>query len=171
MARKVDKAATPGAGEQPAPDAAPSLAPEVKATIAGRKLVFREYAVFEGYEVAYEARDFIAALHAQVKTGALKYANVRRLIGPHLDAVVRIAARSADVDEDWVRSLGRNDVEQFFASWFVANAGFFVHEVLCDIQQERAERAMALSSTGSSPGSRAPVSGASKNSGATPSVN
>lgn len=171
MARKADKTTAHGAGDKPAPDAVQALVPEVKATIGGRKLVFREYAVFEGYEVAYEARDFIAALHAQVKTGALKYANVRRLIGPHMDAVIRIAARSADVDEDWVRGLGRDDVEQFFASWFVANAGFFVREVLYDIQQERAEQAMVSSSIGSSSGSPAPGLGTSSNSSASPSVN
>lgn len=151
MARKLDKPQPKvSAGEKPAHDPVSALVPEVKATIAGRDLVFREYAVFEGYEVAFIAQDFIAALHAQLKTGAMKYASVRRLIGPHRDAVVKVAAMSAGVEPAWVLGLERDDAEQFFASWFVATAGFFVREVLYDIQQEQAERRMALPSTGSS---------------------
>jgi hypothetical protein len=171
MARKVDKPATPSAGDPPALEAVAALVPEVKATIAGRELVFREYAVFEGYEVAYLAQDFITALHAQVKAGGLKYAHVRRLIGPHQDVVVRIAALSADVDEAWVRGLDRNDADQFFASWFVANAGFFVREVLFDIQQAQADAAMDLRSTASSSGLPGQDLGTSASSSAARSAN
>lgn len=170
MARKADKAKD-SAGTSPALDAAAALVPEVKATIAGRDLVFREYAVFEGYEVAYLARDFIAELHQQLKGGALKYASVRRLIGPHQAVIVKIAAQSADVDEAWVRGLDRESADQFFASWFVATAGFFVREVLYDIQQERAEQAMDTKSTGSSFASVERTSETSNHSSAAPSVN
>lgn len=163
--------ASASAGEEPAHGAVAALVPEVKTTIAGRALVFREYAVFEGYEVAFIASDFIVALHAQVKTGGLKYANVRRLIGPHKDAVIKVAAMSADVDEPWVRALNRDDAEQFFASWFVATAGFFVREVLYEIQQERADRAMGSRSIGSSSGLPVPDLGTSSNSSVAPSVN
>lgn len=170
MGRKVNKPDA-SAGESPALDAAAALVPDVKATIAGRELVFREYAVFEGYEVAYAARDFIAELHAQAKTGVLKYANVRRLIGPHQAVIVQIAALSAGVDEDWVRGLDRDAADQFFAAWFVATAGFFVREVLYDIQQEQAERAMGSKSIGSSSGLPAQDLGTSSDSSAAPSVN
>lgn len=170
MGRKVDKAQA-SAGDSPALDAVAALVPDVKTTIAGRELVFREYAVFEGYEVAHLARAFIAGLYAEMKSGGLKYANVRRLIGPHQAVVVKIAAMSASVDEDFVRALNREDADQFFASWFVANAGFFVREVLYDIQQERADRAMGLKSTDSLPASPAPVLGTSNTSGVSPSVN
>ena len=163
--------ASASAGEEPAHGAVAALVPEVKTTIAGRALVFREYAVFEGYEVASIAGAFIDALHGQIKTVGLKYAHVRRLIGPHKDAVIKVAAMSADVDEPWVHALNRDDAERFFASWFVATAGFFANEVLYVIQQERADRAMDSKSTGSSSGLPAPDLGTSSNSSNAPSVN
>lgn len=160
MGRKVE-AKQDSAGTPPALDAVSALVPDVKITIAGRALVFREYAVFEGYEVAHIARHFIVDLFAEAKAGTLKYSTVRRLIGPHQAAVVKVAAMSADVDEDWVRALSRDDAEQFFASWFVATSGFFVREVLVELQQERAERSMASNSTGSSSASAVQASGTS----------
>lgn len=171
MAHKVERKQDASAGQDPALEAVAALVPDIKTTIAGRALVFREYAVFEGYEVAHIARHFIAALYAEAKTGELKYSVVRRLIGPHKDAVVAIAARSADVDESWVLALERDDAEQFFASWFVANASFFVREVLVDLQQERAEKAMASKSTGSSSGFPLPDLEISTDSAGAPSVN
>ena len=170
MARKVDKAQD-SAGESPALDAVAALTPEVKATIAGRELVFREYAVFEGFEVAGLARAFIDDLYAEGKGGGLRYAHVRRLLGLHQAVVVKIAAMSADVDEAFVRGLSREDAEAFFANWFMANAGFFVREVLWLVRQEQVERSMGLSSIGSSSGSPAPASGASSSSSASPSAN
>ena len=169
MARKVEKASQPSAGDSPALDALDSLRTESKATIAGRELVFREYAALEGYQVAYEARDFIADLLAEMKGGRFRYAAVRRLYGPHLDVVVRIAAQSADVDEAFVRGLSRNDLEQFLAGWFAANAGFFVNEVLVELREGMA--LTALNSTASSSGSVAPGSGTSATSSDSPSVN
>lgn len=169
MARKVERAPD-SAGDPPALDAVAALSPEVKATIAGRELVFREYAVFEGFEAAHIARRFIADLHAEAKTGGFKYATVRRLLGPHQDAVIRIAAMSADVDEAFVRGLDRTQAETFFAAWFTANADFFVHEVLADVQQEQFESRMASSSIGASSDSPDPASGTSPSSSASPSV-
>ena len=64
MARR-ENGPQPSAGDSPALDALDSLRTESKATIAGRELVFREYAALEGYQVAYEARDFIADLLAE----------------------------------------------------------------------------------------------------------
>lgn len=168
MARRVDKPQD-SAGESPALDAVAALVPDVKVTVAGRDLVFREYAVFEGYEVAFAAREFIADLHDQAKTGGIKYANVRRLIGPHQAVIVQIAALSAGVDEAWIRGLGREDADQFFAAWFVANAGFFVREVLFDIQQEQADQGMDSRSTDSSSGFPGPGSGTSDSSSDAPS--
>lgn len=159
----------PSADNTSALESVEALQPDVKATIAGRKLVFREYAVFEGYEIAYIAREFIAAMFQEAKAAPLKYTMVRRLIGRFPDVAIAIAAISADVDEAWVRALNRKDMDEFFAKWFVANAGFFVHEVLVEIQQALADKLTASNSTGSSSDSLAPASGTSTDSSDTPS--
>jgi hypothetical protein len=165
MAHKVQKKAPAAAELDSAADAVEALKPEASVTIAGRAIVVREYAYFEGLEVAHRAAGFIADLHAMATHGELRYATARRLFGKHEDVVVAIAAQAADVEPDWVRSLKPNAAEAFMSTWFAVNVGFFVREVVVEIQEEMRLRSMASSSTGSSPASPAPASAPSNNSG------
>jgi hypothetical protein len=148
MARKLQARPAPPA---PHPAGAPqALRPDVRVTIAGRDLVVREYAFFEGLEVAHQAQALIAAMHAAaIADGSLRYDRIRRLFGVHSDVVIPIAAQAADVEPDWVLQLSRSDAERFISAWFSANSSFFVHEVVVELREER-QRAAALGLIGSS---------------------
>jgi hypothetical protein len=165
MARKLEKKPAPAAEETSAADAIAALKPDANITVAGRAITVREYVYFDGLEVAHRAAGFIAALCALAKDGELRYATARRLFGVHRAEVIAIAAQAADVEPEWVAGLNPADAEFFMSTWFAVNIGFFVREVVVEIQEAARLRSMASSSTGSSPVSPAPDSATSNNSG------
>ena len=130
------------AGESPA-DTAASIASDFATTIAGRAIVIREYAVFEGLAVAHRASALIADMHTLSSDGQLRYDRIRRLFGVHRAVTVAISAQSAGVEPAWVEGLGRVDLETFLAAWFGVNAAFFVQEVIAEMREERMRVVMA----------------------------
>lgn len=149
MARKLESS-KPAAESNSAAAQLAELQPDVSVTIADRALVVREYEFFEGLEVAHRATAFIADVCAMARAdGTLRYDRIRRLFGVHREVVVAIAAQAAGVDPEWVAKLGRADAEQFMSAWFAANSGFFVHEVVVELREDR-QRAAVLRLTGSS---------------------
>lgn len=170
MARRIEPAAPPAAGETPAAEQLAELHPELSLTIAGRPLVLREYGFYEGLEVAHKAQALIADMHQLCRDGALRFDRIRRLLGVHRQVVIPIAAQSAGVDPEWVAGLEGNDAETFLSAWFGVNAGFFVHEVVVEMREERVLAAMtAQAGPSSSPGSAPPDSATSTASADTPS--
>jgi hypothetical protein len=170
MARKIEKKPAAAAESDSAAETIEALKPDASTTIAGRAITVREYGYFEGLEVAHRASGFIADLLAAGKGGQLRFAHARRLFGVHEPVVVAIAAQAADVEPDWVRGLKPVDAEAFMATWFAVNAGFFMQEVVNELQEELQLHLMASRSTGSFSGSPAPVSATSTDSAASPSV-
>ncbi|GAB3755186.1 DUF6631 family protein [Lysobacter olei] len=170
MARKAPKAAPDAVEPSSAASDLSALQPDVAITIAGRKLTIREYAFFEGLEVADRAAAFITDMHAQCADGSLTYARVRRLFGKHQTAVVAIAAQAADVELEWLQGLSPSDAELFMSTWFAVNSGFFVHELVVEMQVQR--RSAQPSSTGlaSSPASPPPGSATSTDSPDSPNA-
>lgn len=167
MARKLEK--PKAAAEQPsAADDIAALQPDASLTLAGRRITIREYGYFEGLKVAHIAAGFIADMHVMCADGDLRFARVRRLFGVHEAAVLAIAAQAADVEPEWVRSLKADDAETFMSTWFAVNVGFFVREVVVEIQEERQRSWMASRSTGSSSALPAPGSATSTASGDSP---
>lgn len=172
MARKIEKKKAPVAAEQPsAADDLSVLKPAVTLTIAGRKVTVREYGFFEGLEVAHRCAAFIADMLQMCADGTLRYAAIRRLFGPHCDAVVYAASVAADVEPEWIHGLKPADADHFLSAWFTVNSGFFLREAAVEIEEVRLRermRASGTSSTSSSaspqPTSRAEVSNASGNS-------
>lgn len=176
MAKKVDPAATQPAAE---PDSAAAelaeLSPDIRLTLAGRDVTVREYGFFEGLDVAHRAAAFIADMHDQCRDGELRYDRIRRLFGKHAGVVVVIAAEAAGVEPEWVRGLGKDDAETFMSTWFAVNAGFFVHEVVVEMREERQREqllaaAKAPAGTSSSPSSPQQASGPSTTSDDSPSA-
>lgn len=172
MAHKLKKqlAPAPAAEEPSAAERISALMPDATLTVAGRKVTVREYGFIEGLQVAERASAFLSDLLALAKEGALRYTIARRLFGKHADVVVAIAAQAADVEPEWVRGLTPADGETFMATWFAVNVGFFMREVVAEVQEEaRLHRLTASSSTGSFSGSPAPASATSTGSAASPS--
>lgn len=172
MARKIDqRAPAPAAESNSAADQLSVLNPDLTLTIAGREVTICEYGFFDGLEVAHRASAFIADMHNACRDGELRFDRIRRLFGKHREVVVDIAAQAASVEPVWVNELDRNDAEIFMSAWFGVTSGFFVHEVVMEMREERQLAAMQSTGSTSSPTSPPPDSATSTASGNSPSVN
>lgn len=172
MARKIDqRAIAPAAESNSAADQLAVLNPDITLTIAGREITIREYSFFDGLEVAHRASAFIADMHDTCRDGELRFDRIRRLFGKHRDVVVSIAAQAAGVEPDWIAGLDRTDAEVFMSTWFGVTSGFFVHEVVMEMREERQRQAMSSTGSTSSPTSPPPASATSTASDASPSAN
>lgn len=174
MAQKTANGQADAGAQAPASELSPAeqlqaISPELRVTIAGRELVMREYGYFEGLEVAHRAAGFIAAMHALCSDGQLRFDRIRRLFGVHEAAVVVVAAQAADVDPAWVRGLSREDSETFMSAWFGVNAGFFVHEVVVEMREDRQRALLGSIGSSSSSASPSPDAATSPSSDASPS--
>jgi hypothetical protein len=171
MARKLEK--TKPAAESPsAAETLATLSPDLAITIAGRAIVIREYGFFEGLAVAHRAAGFIADMHAMCQgDGDLRFDRIRRLFGVHEAAVVDIAAQSAGVEPEWIRTLNNDDADAFLSGWFGVNAGFFVREVIVEMREARTRQRLGLTGANSLLASPTPGSETSIASGAAPSGN
>ncbi len=169
MARKVIKPAPVAAEPSSAAADLSALQPDITHTIAGRKVTIREYGFFEGLQVADTAAAFIADMHQQCADGTLTYSRIRRLFGKHQAAVVEIAALSGGVEAEWLLSLSPSDAELFLSTWFAVNSGFFMHELVVEMQVQHHRPAATSTGLASSPGSQAPGSATSTGSAVSPS--
>ncbi len=143
MARKLPTKDAAGSAPSAAAEAADELAvmkPDVTLKIDGVEVTFREYGFFEGLEVAHHLSGFISDMTASLGTD-LRYDRVRRLFGVHRDVVIPAAAQSAGVEPEWVAGLKGPAAEIFMSTWFAVNAGFFVHEAVVSLREERLQRA------------------------------
>ena len=174
MARDVTQQVN-AAGTAPAAEAnaLEVLNPDGRLTLGGREVRVREYAFFEGLEVAHRASALIADMHQLCRDGFLRFDRIRRLFGKHRDVVLAIAAQAADVEPEWVEALPRDEADVFLSVWFSVNADFFVHEVVVEIREERQRSAVeAAMSTGptSSSASQTAASATSTDSDGSPSA-
>src|SRR5690606_31130634 len=105
----ADASATPATppASQPAVDELSVLLPDMPLVIAGRPLVVREYRFGESLEVAVLAAPLIADIAATIATAAPRYDQVRPLFARHRALVMQLVAKSADVEPQWIASLGR----------------------------------------------------------------
>lgn len=175
MAKKVTPATQAAAEPDSAAAELAELSPDITLTLADRQITVREYGFFEGLDVAHRSSAFIGDMHDQCRDGQLRYDRIRRLFGKHADVVVAIAAEAAGVEPEWVRSLGKDDAETFMSTWFAVNAGFFVHEVVVEMREERQREqllagAKGPAGTNSSSSSPPPDSDPSTTSAASPSA-
>lgn len=171
MARKIDKQ-KPAAEKASAAEQLAVHDPNVSLTIAGRAITVREYGFFEGLRMAARGEAFIDGLQQLVEqNGELRFERIRHLFGVHEDAVIEMAAASATVEPEWVRGLNKNNIDNFLATWFGVNGGFFAHEALLGMRETRRRAAMILLGQTSSSASPQPASGITNHSASAPSGN
>lgn len=161
---------------QPKPKAPPGadldiLHPNREAMIAGRKVVLREYGFVEGLRLRPLSKPFTDDLYALFFSGtAPDYEQILDVIGRHVDTVIELAARSADVEVEWVRALSHADGDLFLLLWWGANSHFFIQNLLrrSGIEQE-ANRLKRLAGATSTPPSL-PTTTTQSDSAITPSA-
>lgn len=170
MARKVNPGAPAPAAQAAAPsqDGADDLAilhPEREATIAGERIVMREYGFVEGLRLQPLVQPILDGLaDTALRDGHLDVGSAARIFAMHDDAIVTLIARACDRDEDWVRNLNDADGQALLFLWWEANLGFFVRRVgqvltarAIDAVRKASESAGATSTPPSSPTGTTPA--------------
>ncbi|MEO6933840.1 MAG: DUF6631 family protein [Collimonas sp.] len=128
------------------------LHPNREAVIAGRKVTLREYGFVEGLRLRPLTKPFTDDLYAVFFNGIVPdYEQVLDIIGRHADTVMELAAKSADVEVEWVRTLSHADGDLLLLLWWGANSHFFIQNLLrrSGIEQEvaRLQRLAGATST------------------------
>lgn len=129
------------------------LHPNREATIAGRKVVLREYGFIEGLRLRPLIRPFTDDLYALYRNGPPPgYEEILDIIGRHADTVIELAAVAADVEVGWARKLSSADGDLLLLLWWGANSHFFIQNLLrrLGIEQE-VERLKHLAGATSTP--------------------
>lgn len=155
MAKKIDKpqpvqaSAPEGVDAEAAQFAAQEaeeqevLHPERAPTIAGRRLVMREYGFVEGMKLQAMFKPFLKDLFVQFSqfAGPPPAAAVRAVFAEHAIAVQWMIAQAISAEEDddapqefidavrangkWVAKLGEDDGDLLLSVWWVVNRNFF----------------------------------------------
>jgi len=167
MARKIDKLRSKQ--KSAAADEIDILHPERCATIAGRKIVVREYGFIEGMRLRPLMQPFLDDLFLAMQAGQpANYQQALDIIAAHIDTVVELAAVAADVELAWVQSLPDRDGQHLLMLWWGANYPFFMQRNLSRLQIELREAALAQSDGEKSTPPSSPTTTVSTPSAATP---
>lgn len=135
------------------------LHPERTAVIAGRKITVREYGFVEGLRLLPLAEPIIAALQDLASTGGTVFDAVLAVAAEHADVVVHLMAAAADVEVEWLESLGQSDGHLLLMMWWGANGPFYLRRAA--LQLVARGRAGAMSTPPSSaPATEAPPTSA-----------
>lgn len=137
MAERVAKK-TPAA--EPGADDLEILHPEREVTIAGRRLVVREYGFIEGLRLLPLADPLIEDLRAHLEDGQpWGVQAVHAMLGRHAEAVVQLVAMAADVEPEWIDSLDQDAGTALMFWWWTVNGPFYMR-----CATDRAKAAMVL---------------------------
>jgi hypothetical protein len=102
------------------------LHPNQGVTIAGRKIVMREYGFIEGLRLMPMLDPIIADIRAVLErrepmTGSEQ---LPPWLATHADALVHLVSVAADVDPEWVTSLTLSDGHELLWWWWMTNGPF-----------------------------------------------
>lgn len=138
MAERVEKK-TPAA--EPGADDLEILHPEREVTIAGRRLVVREYGFIEGLRLLPLADPLIEDLRAHLEEGhPWSVQAVHALLGRHAETVAQLMAVAADVEPEWIDRHARHAAgTELMFWWWTVNGPFYMR-----CATDRAKAAMAL---------------------------
>lgn len=153
MARKFDPdkprkkaAAKPAPGD----DDLEILHPEREPTIAGRKLVVREYGFVEGLKQRPLYAPLIKTLEPVLAEGELpELEDILDLLAEHADRLPQLMAIACDQPTEWVARLGHEDGYHLMLVWWGVNGPFFMRSAVGQLLNERlrAARCAGVTST------------------------
>lgn len=151
MATKVK---APVAAVVPGADDLQVLHPERSATIAGRKVVVREYGFIEGLGLRPKVQPLLDDLYAQISGGGVPVLEqILVMLGQHHQLIQELVATAADVEPEWVASLNQDDGYILLMMWWGANGPFFVRSVFRRVVAAAAEAAVRAGRTSTPPSS------------------
>lgn len=147
MAKKIDRAelSAPSAPKavEGADDLA-TLAPDGEITIAGEKIVVREYRFMEGLRLKVTARPFFDGLYDMLGGDQPRqddkppsFEDVLALVVENEQIVAGMVATSVDRPLDWLEGLSEADGDALMLTWWSVNSGFFFRSVFRRAMQTR----------------------------------
>jgi hypothetical protein len=142
MATKIERKPSVPAAATAGADELNVLHPEREVTIAGRRIVIREYGFVEGLKMRAIAQPFVDALYALVAptSSAPSFSEVESLLADHSDCVLELMARAADVEREWIENLSDSDGYYLMQEWWIVAGNFFIRRVVQRLAIERAAR-------------------------------
>lgn len=151
MARKVK---APTAEADPGADDLQVLNPERSAVIAGRAVTVREYGFIEGLRLKAQLQPFLDDLNVRESTGEpIGLPALVELFAAHVDSMQPLLAIAADVEPEWIASLGHQDGCQLLGLWWLANSPFCWLNVEIRRQVQKAAAAAHAGQTSMPPSS------------------
>lgn len=140
MAKKVKAPAVASQASAAGDDDLVILNPHQAITIAGRAIVVREYGFVEGLRLQPLTQPIMDALFEAVGGGSPPELElVLGILASHYDALIALICASADVDAEWIHSLGQDDGYALMLTWWTVNGPFFIRRV---VQRQAAQRAV-----------------------------
>ncbi|SEI99733.1 hypothetical protein SAMN04244572_02386 [Azotobacter beijerinckii] len=136
------------------------LHPERTAVIAGRKITVREYGFVEGLRLQPKAEPIVAALQGFIGVEGTILDAVLAVAAEHADAVVHLLAVAADVEDEWVESLGQADGHLLLMMWWGANGPFYLRRAALQWLAAQAPAGATSTPPSSAPATEAPPTSA-----------
>ncbi|TBU75197.1 DUF6631 family protein [Phytopseudomonas daroniae] len=129
-AKSPSKSSKAAAAAKGSADDLAVLNSDVPTTIAGRKLVMREYGFIEGMRLQGLYAPFVTDLYNSMRDSAdVPLHEVIELLGRHTDQVAELISIAADVELNWVRGLDDVNGMNLMYLWWNVNCPFFMRRV------------------------------------------
>lgn len=112
--------------KEPGADDLEVLHPERLLTIAGREITVREYGFVEGLRLLKLAEPIIAGLQGDLARGTPSFESVFGVLAEQADSVVQMMAIAADVEVEWIESLGQDEGQLLLMTWWGVNGPFYM---------------------------------------------
>ena len=108
------------------------LAPDQAVTIAGERVVVREFRYVEGMRLAAKIEPLLERLRALMESDEEPDDQqvYDRLVNADPDAMIDLMAQACDHPREWVEALGDEDGMFLANAFWRANRGFFVRRLM-----------------------------------------
>lgn len=117
------------------------LYPDREVSIAGEKIVMREYGFVEGMRLHPLYAPMLHELAQIAGRDGVDLSALQCVIGAHADDVSTLIATACDRDVAWVRGLNDADGQQLFLTWWLVNKDFFIRRIVQAVQVAAMQRA------------------------------
>jgi hypothetical protein len=124
------------------------LNPNREITIAGKVITVREYKFIEGLGVRAKTKPFLDDLYRSFIDDSINVEQVMHLVSVHHAILIPVIAQAADVDVQFVESLGVSDGNSLIYVWWSVNGPFFNACVTDRIVGELKEQSAKLARAG-----------------------
>lgn len=146
--RAKKKSPSSATGAAPGADDLEVLNPNGQITVAGQKLIVREYGFIEGLRLESKIKPFVDDLHAEVAhQGVPPLEDIVVVLGLHADLIEELIATSCDVEQSFVHGLNDQEGRRLMFCWWHVCGPFFMTRVFDRIRAAKAAAAVAAGAT------------------------